>query len=219
MDEIWMDINGYEGKYQVSTLGRIKSLKKNLIMKPMVATNGYLEACLWKDGKQKRYLLHRLVATHFIDNPNNYPEVNHIDEDKTNNYVNNLEWCTHLYNMNYGNVKEKIKNANTGKTSWNKGLKCPDMSLRQLGKPRPHINTTIQSNNVTGIIGVFYRTDINKYQANIGVNKKQIYLGSYINIEDAIKSRLQAEMQYYGENAPQKHLFEQYGIKPTIQND
>ena len=90
MDEIWVDINGYEGKYQVSTLGRIKSLKKNLIMKPMVATNGYLIACLWKNNEQKKFVIHRLVAQAFIPNPNNYKEINHIDEDKTNNRVENL---------------------------------------------------------------------------------------------------------------------------------
>lgn len=212
MTEVWRDIDGYENKYQISNYGRIRSVKKNIILKPMVATNGYLVACLWKDNKQKKFLIHRLVAEYFIDNPNSYPEINHKDEDKTNNNANNLEWCTHLYNMNYGEVKEKISNAAIGREPWNKGLKCPDISLRQIGKPRPHIHETIQSNNKTGFIGVFYHEQKCQYETYIGVNKKRIYLGSYDNIKDAIISRLRAEMKYYGDKAPQKHLFEQYNI-------
>ena len=108
MIEKWVDIEGYEKEYQISNYGRLKSLKNNLIMKPMIATNGYLIACLWKNGKQKKYVIHRLVAKAFLDNPNNYKEVNHIDEDKNNNNVNNLEWCSHKYNMNYGKVRENL---------------------------------------------------------------------------------------------------------------
>ena len=92
-------------------------------MKPMVATNGYLIACLWKNNKQKKFVIHRLVANAFIDNPNNYEEVNHLDEDKTNNRIDNLEWCSHKYNMNYGNVRNKISKSKIGKEPWNKGLK------------------------------------------------------------------------------------------------
>ena len=115
MIEIWRDIKGYENDYQISTTGRLRSVKSNLIMKPMVATNGYLVACLWKDNKQRKITIHRLVADTFIPNPANLPEINHIDEDKKNNRVENLEWCTRLYNMNYGNVGRKISNANKGK--------------------------------------------------------------------------------------------------------
>lgn len=116
MIEKWLDINGYENEYQISNFGRLKSIKSNMIMKPMVATNGYLIACLWKNGKQRKFGIHRLVAAAFIPNPNNYKEVNHKDEDKTNNNANNLEWCSHKYNMSFGNVREKISNACKGKT-------------------------------------------------------------------------------------------------------
>ena len=115
MNERWKDIKGYEGKYQISTTGRLKSVKSNLIMKPMVALNGYLIACLWENNRQRKITIHRLVANAFIPNLNNLPEINHIDEDKTNNRVENLEWCTHKYNMNYGNVGKKISVANSGK--------------------------------------------------------------------------------------------------------
>ena len=113
MKEIWKDIAGYENKYQISNLGRIKNKKH--IMKPMKTTNGYLTACLWKNGKQRKILIHRLVAQSFLENPYDYKEINHIDEDKTNNQLDNLEWCSHKYNMNYGLVKEHISKANTGK--------------------------------------------------------------------------------------------------------
>lgn len=105
MKEIWRDIEGYEG-YQVSSLGRVKLLDyrqtgKERIMK---AGNkkGYLRIGLCKDGKQKFYRVHRLVATAFIPNPDNLPQVNHKDENKTNNRVENLEWCSAEYNSNYG---------------------------------------------------------------------------------------------------------------------
>lgn len=129
MIERWVDIKGYENRYQISNLGRIKSLQRETrnrngkyiieekIMKPMVARNGYLIACLWKNNKQRKFVVHRLVAQAFLGNPQNYKEINHIDEDKTNNRVENLEWCSHKYNMNYGTLKEKISKANSGKTA------------------------------------------------------------------------------------------------------
>ena len=121
MIEKWLPVPDYEWKYWISNLERLKNNKQ--IMKPMVATNGYLIACLWKNNKQKKFVIHRLVANVFIDNPNNYKEVNHLDEDKTNNRVDNLEWCSHKYNMNYGKVREKISKSKIGKEPWNKGLK------------------------------------------------------------------------------------------------
>ena len=113
--EIWKDIVGYENKYQISSWGRLRNT--NGMMKPMIASNGYLVACLWKNNKQRKFVMHRLVAQAFLENPQNYKEINHIDEDKTNNRVENLEWCSHKYNMNYGKLKEKISKANSGKTA------------------------------------------------------------------------------------------------------
>ena len=120
MDEIWKDIKGYEGLYQGSNWGRAKSLdryvkgkghslqfKKGRILKPMKDNNGYLFVRLSKDGKHTTFNIHRLVAEHFLDNPNNYKEVNHKDENKTNNVVTNLEWCDRKYNCNYGTRTEK----------------------------------------------------------------------------------------------------------------
>lgn len=115
MEEVWKDIKGYEGFYQISNLGRVKSLiRKNVlkekIIKGGIQKNGYKFVLLYKDKNSKIFRVHRLVAEAFIPNPNKYKEVNHIDENKTNNNVENLEWCTRKYNCSYGNFNEsKIK--------------------------------------------------------------------------------------------------------------
>lgn len=115
MEEIWKDIKGYEGMYQISSLGRIKALERwvtrkdgrlnhypEKIMTPKISYNGYMRIGLWKNGKVKNCLVHRLVAATFIPNPNHLPQVNHKDEDRTNNIYTNLEWCSSSYNINYG---------------------------------------------------------------------------------------------------------------------
>lgn len=135
MEEIWKDIKGYEGFYQVSNLGRVKSLKRKvegrkgylpeIIMKPSLTTHKYHQIVLTKKGIKTFYALHRVVAEAFL-NKNDYKmmnyekkeqinlkdlQVNHKDENKLNNCVNNLEWCTPSYNVNYGTgtIKRKIK--------------------------------------------------------------------------------------------------------------
>lgn len=119
-EEIWRDIEGYEGLYQVSDKGRVRSLKygKEHILKPERTHNGYLRVNLCKNEKQKHFLVHRLVALTFITNPNNLPDVNHKDENKENNRVENLEWCDCKYNINYGTRTQRIAEKNTnGKLS------------------------------------------------------------------------------------------------------
>ena len=118
--EIWKDIDGYPD-YMVSNMGRVKSLERNVvkgkgglykieekILKSIKKRDGYLQINLSKDGKQKTHLIHRLVAQAFLLNPNNLVEINHIDEDKTNNRADNLEWCSREYNCNYGTRNERI---------------------------------------------------------------------------------------------------------------
>lgn len=109
MEEEWKDIEGYEGLYQVSNTGLVKNKKREKVLALEPSNCIYLRVHLWKNGVGKHYLVHRLVAEAFIDNPNNLPQVNHKDEDKTNNNVDNLEWCTVEYNHNYGTVIERIK--------------------------------------------------------------------------------------------------------------
>ena len=96
--------------YAISNYGRIKSLKRNKILTNKT-TGNYNHIILFKDNKKKNYLIHRLVAEAFIPNIENLPQINHKDENKRNNCVDNLEWCSSSYNINYGNRKRKVINA------------------------------------------------------------------------------------------------------------
>ena len=126
MKEVWKDIKDYEGLYQVSNLGRIKSLsrfhytgwgknkgyiKKEKILTQTLLSIGYYIVTLCKNGESKKMFVHRLVAQAFLDNLNNFPCINHKDENKLNNNVNNLEWCSIKYNVNYGNCITKRANS------------------------------------------------------------------------------------------------------------
>ena len=116
--EKWKDIEGYEGLYQISNLGRIRSFYNyrrdgTNILKPRLK-RGYYQVGLRKNGERKWHHLHRLVAKAFIPNPNNLPQINHKDENKTNNVIDNLEWCSVSYNNCYGTRRERVKEK-TGK--------------------------------------------------------------------------------------------------------
>lgn len=109
--EIWKDVQEYEGCYQISNLGRVRSLdridrigrlKRGKVLAICNNGKGYQLVCLKKDGNRKNKYIHRLVGIHFLNNPSNKPEINHLDEDKLNNKVDNLEWATQKENMNHG---------------------------------------------------------------------------------------------------------------------
>lgn len=105
--EIWKDVKGYEGLYQVSNEGNVRSLNYNHtgtihILSPSSHRRGYQCLNLYKDGKREMKLVHRLVGEAFIDNPENLPQINHKDENPKNNKVENLEYCTQAYNNTYG---------------------------------------------------------------------------------------------------------------------
>ena len=120
MSEEWRDVVGYEGLYQVSSEGRVKSLErkdrlgrtvKERILKPGVVGSGYLMISLCTGGKQKMFSVHRLVCQAFHENPDNKPQVNHINEDKADNRACNLEWSTAKENMNHGTHNERVAKA------------------------------------------------------------------------------------------------------------
>jgi hypothetical protein len=109
-------ILGYEGLYMVYDDGSIFSVIKNKFLKPCKVSSGYMSVELFKDKTSKRVLIHRIVAQTFIDNSQSFPQVNHIDEDKSNNSAKNLEWCTAQYNMKYGlRLQKQLSNTDYSK--------------------------------------------------------------------------------------------------------
>ena len=143
-NEIWRDVVGYEGLYQISNLGRLKHLatprKKGTgkyerdehFCTSHVQNNGYLVVDLYKDNKRKTFLVHRLVAMSFLLNPQNYEFINHIDNNRKNNCLSNLEWCTKSYNTKYSydtNDRRKKMNWKSGKDNANsKAVLMSDMN-------------------------------------------------------------------------------------------
>ena len=114
--ELWLPIKGYEGLYEVSNTGYVRSIRKNRIIECCVSTKGYRRVCLSKDTTHKFIGIHRLVAQSFIPNPNNLTQVNHIDGEKLNNCVENLEWCNNSQNQKHaydnGLKKKKLSKDN-----------------------------------------------------------------------------------------------------------
>lgn len=122
MKEIWKEIEDYEGEYEVSNLGNVRSLNYRRsgeikLLKQYTDKKGYKYVRLSKNGKGKIYKIHRLVAMAFIPNPDNLPIVNHIDECKSNNMVSNLEWCTVAYNNTYGTARKRASEKMRGEKS------------------------------------------------------------------------------------------------------
>lgn len=150
MIEEWRDIKGYEGIYQVSNLGRVKSLsreywhgnrwykQKEKILRQNLCTSGYMSVMLYNaEHKHKRIMIHILVARAFIHNPDNLPMINHKDENKLNNVVYNLEWCTNQYNIEYGTGKQRWYEAMKRSGAWDS--KSDEVRQKQSASMKAHI--------------------------------------------------------------------------------
>ena len=164
--EIWKDIENYED-YEISNLGIIRSKKRSIIMKQRLHWTGYPIVGFRKivDGKSKMkiFRVHRLLASAFIPNPNSLPEVDHIDNNRSNNALTNLRWCNHSQN---------------------------------------NMHRTKQSNNKSGIIGVSWDKKYKKWTARIKVDGSYKFLGYFIEKNEAVKARKEAEERYFKEFSP-----------------
>ena len=145
--EHWKAISGYDGLYEVSDMGRVKSLNynhthKEKILRPVKGRKGYLQVSLYKDGQIKNWKVHRLVAEAFIPNPQCMETINHLDEVKTNNSASNLEWMSIKDNNNYGTHNKRVAE------SLSKQVKMFDKSTGELLASFP---STMEAKRVTGI--------------------------------------------------------------------
>ncbi len=160
-NEIFRDIENYENLYQISNLGRVYSVKSGKFLKPQKRKDNYLQVILWKNGKLKAYLVHRLVGQAFIPNPMNYKEVNHKSEIKTDNRVENLEWCDRSYNNSYGTrLERQLANPNwkTSHEKIAKKLSKPVLQFTRDNKFVAEFPSTMEAERQTRI----FQTNISK---------------------------------------------------------
>lgn len=170
-NEIWVDIIGFDGLYQISNHGNVKSIryrktKAESILTPELTKKGYLRVSL---GKNKRFTIHRLVCTHFISNPNGYEIINHIDGVKTNNVPANLEWCTQSHNAKHALFILGNTPNNTGNTG----------GKSKLSKPCIQVLNGITINTFHGASDASRITNINKSSIIQVCNGNRTMAGGY----------------------------------------
>lgn len=156
MQEIWKPIPNYEGYYEASTKGRIKSVGRiskvkgfkinGKILKSIKGSNGYMYVSLSADNIPRRFTVHRLIALTFLENPNGYTSINHKDENKENNSVNNLEWCTSKYNTNYGTCVSRASKARMNNKAHSKPVEQIDESTGEVVCVYPSIREIMRIN-------------------------------------------------------------------------
>lgn len=240
-NELWETVPDHRFiNYEISNKGRVRSkayvdntgtLHGVHIRKLIKKNNGYVQVILYQNGNYKTYKVHQLVARAFIPNPNNYPIINHKDENKTNNHYNNLEWCTYSYNSKYhdimhrsqidrqksviqkskdGTIVKIWKSINSVKLDGYDPSSVSKCCKRKItfykGFCWDYLHPNKKYCSKTGVVGVYDRgTKTNPYTAYIQVNNQKIILGNFSNLNNAKKARYNAETKY-----GYKHTF----IKP-----
>lgn len=150
IQEIWKPIEGYEGLYEISNLGRLRN-SKGVIRKPQSNGNGYKKVFLYRDGKGKGFFVHRLVAKAFVPNPENKPHVNHIDESRDNNVASNLEWVTQKENLNSGTVqKRKVERMRQFYDNGGINCNCKRVRCIETGEIFPSIKIAAKATDALG---------------------------------------------------------------------
>ena len=163
MREMWTPIEGFED-YLISTFGAVYSLKTKKYMSPCKMKNGYMHITLSKGNKKHSFYIHRLVASAFIPNPHCLPQVNHIDENKENNIVFNLEWCDSSYNVNYGTAKWRTATTLKAK-DWGNKIRCIEngavypsfkAAARELGISQSEISRMISGKRIVNSVREYH---------------------------------------------------------------
>lgn len=207
--EIWKDIKGYEGKYQVSNEGRVRSLynrgvKREKILSLLNHPSGYSVITLSFNGIHKQYLVHRLVAMAFIDNPNGYEFVNHKDENKKNNNVDNLEWCTKSYNSIYYLNKDPERKKEYAKRFRDKTTN--ELTSSYTRKNVVHANTRkVAQMSVSGEVINTFDNSIDASQKT-GINYSLITRACRLNESGRIKKHKRVSDQYVSKGFVWKYV-------------
>ena len=180
--ETFLSVPGYEGYYEISNLGNIKSLRSGKLMKQSSNRDGYKLVSLTLGGKSKCYSVHRLVALTFIPNPLNLPEINHKDENPSNNCVDNLEWCDRKYNLNYGGYRERMSKTQILNNKARKPIASFDKTTGALVKK---YNSIVEAERELGLSrGAIGKALSGEIKTSAGYTWKYIRKDKHLTLQD-----------------------------------